>query len=69
MRSTGARLLPEAQARGYRRLGKIPLKTFYDYGRDGVGLSTLAFAQPVYYRPGGLHSYSGLLWMRLQIYF
>lgn len=41
VRSSGVRLLPDSQGIGNRRLGKIPLKAFYDYGRDGVGFATL----------------------------
>lgn len=39
-RSSGARGIPYAQEKGNRNLGKIPLKTFFDYGRDGIGMET-----------------------------
>jgi phosphate-selective porin OprO/OprP len=37
---TSVRLMPDAQVVGNRYLGKVPLKAFYHYGRDGVGLAT-----------------------------
>ncbi len=40
MRSSGLRLLPNAQIKGNRRLGRIPLKGYFDYGKDGVGFAT-----------------------------
>jgi phosphate-selective porin OprO/OprP len=39
-RSGGTRELPNAQLEGNRRLGKIPLSTYLDYGLEGVGFST-----------------------------
>jgi phosphate-selective porin OprO/OprP len=38
--SGGTRELPNSQLEGNRRLGQIPLKTYFDYGQDGVGFST-----------------------------
>jgi phosphate-selective porin OprO/OprP len=38
--SGGTRELPNSQLEGNRRLGQIPLKTYFDYGLDGVGFST-----------------------------
>jgi phosphate-selective porin OprO/OprP len=33
-------LIPDAQGVGNRYLGQVPLKAFYHYGREGVGLAT-----------------------------
>lgn len=38
--SGGARELPNSQLEGNRYLGRIPLRTYFDYGQDGVGFST-----------------------------
>jgi len=38
--SGGTRELPNSQDVGNRRLGQIPLKTYLDYGLDGVGFGT-----------------------------
>ncbi len=38
--SGGTRELPNSQLEGNRRLGQIPLRTYFDYGQDGVGFST-----------------------------
>lgn len=38
--SGGTRELPNSQLEGNRRLGHIPLRTYFDYGLDGVGFST-----------------------------
>jgi phosphate-selective porin OprO/OprP len=39
-RSSGVQAMPYAQEAGNRYLGKIPLKAFLDYGRQGIGLET-----------------------------
>jgi phosphate-selective porin OprO/OprP len=38
--SGGTRELPNSQLEGNRRLGQIPLRTYLDYGLDGVGFAT-----------------------------
>jgi phosphate-selective porin OprO/OprP len=38
--SGGTRELPDSQLEGNRRLGHIPLRTYFDYGQDGVGFSS-----------------------------
>jgi phosphate-selective porin OprO/OprP len=38
--SGGTRELPNSQLEGNRYLGRIPLRTYLDYGQDGVGFAT-----------------------------
>ena len=38
--SGGTREFPNSQLEGNRRLGQIPLKTYFDYDLDGVGFAT-----------------------------
>jgi phosphate-selective porin OprO/OprP len=79
-RGSGANLMPYAQGEGNRHLGKIPLKSYFDYGREGVGfatdddefslkLRTELQADSLYYTKDGDPTHSGFYLPRTRFYF
>ena len=59
--SGGTRELPNAQLVGNRNLGKIPLKSYLDYGLEGVGFATEDDEFSLRFRLLGQADYNGYL--------
>ena len=59
--SGGTRELPNSQLDGNRHLGKIPLKTYFDYDLDGVGFATEDDEFQLRFRILGQVDYNGYL--------